>query len=191
MSTPPDYRRDGVAACASEGELLRRAAAGDTPAFDRIVEMYTAPIYRHAFRIVRNRQEAEDVTQEAFLKAYRGLGAYDFSKSFRSWLYAIATNTGLNALRKQRRRREAPFEEAEFAEAGTNPAARNALKEEVAVILAELMPRDALLLQLHYAEGMSIREAGDVVGLSEGAAKTALCRARKRMRELLIERDKL
>ena len=191
MSMPPDSNGDSVTARVSERELLRRAATGNTAAFDRIVEMYAAAIYRHAFRIVRNRQEAEDVTQEAFLKAYRELAAYDLSRSFRSWLYAIATNTGLNALRKQRRRRETPFEEAEYAETGPNPVARNALKEEIAAILAELTPRDALLLQLHYAEGMSIREAGDVVGLSEGTAKTALCRARKRMREMLTERDDL
>jgi RNA polymerase sigma-70 factor (ECF subfamily) len=178
------------AECArAEREAIARARAGDTDAFGELVERYTPRIYTHLIRLTRNREEAEDLTQETFIKAFRFLASFDTTRSFRNWLYRIASNTGLNALRARRRRGQSvSLDASPLADDGaTKDIARMDLRDRLSGAVSELAPQAAMLVHLHYHEGMTIREAGDIVGLSEGAAKVALHRARKRLRKLLIE----
>jgi RNA polymerase sigma-70 factor (ECF subfamily) len=146
--------------------------------------------------LVRHREEAEDLTQETFLRAYRFLSRYDAGRPFKNWLYTIATNVGLNALRARRRRGVSISLEASHNVApdfplpthdGRYAVAHRDLQDELAGALEQLPPQPALLIHLHYHEGMSIAEAAEIAGLSEGAAKVALHRARKRLREILVE----
>jgi RNA polymerase sigma-70 factor (ECF subfamily) len=185
-------------AVSTDEDCVRRFQAGDKSAFDGIVHRYGAAIYRHIHRLVLNRHDAEDLTQEAFLRAYRYFDRLDSACSLRSWLYTIATRVGLNALRSQRRRgRGKTFSyDAYVDRAGEleEPAARNAhtrteLKDQLHAALAALPPRSALLIQLHHTEGFAIREAAAIVGMSPAAAKVALCRARKELRERLCEEE--
>ena len=176
-----------------ETECAARALAGDRGAFDRLVDVYAARLYTHVYRMVRNREEAEDVVQDAFLRAYRGLDRYDRGRPFRNWLYAIATNLALNALRARQRRGTVvalDFDDAALElHARTDDTRERAARGDMAARLAravgQLPPRPAALVHLHYIEGMTICEAADTLGMSEEAAKVAIHRARKRLREWL------
>ncbi len=185
-------RQDNVlaldAAAIEDAALVLRATRGETDAFDTLVDRYSHRIFAHLFRLVRNREEAEDLTQETFLRAYRSLARFDTSRPFKSWVYKIATNAGLNALRSRRRRGvSVPLDMHEGPASHSADIPRRELRDELAHAIEGLAPQPAMLVHLHYHEGMSIREAADVVGMNEGSAKVALHRARKRLRELLIE----
>ena len=174
-----------------EQRCAARARKGDSGAFEELIERYTARIYTHLFRLVRNREEAEDLTQETFLRVHRFFDGYDTSKPFRNWIYTIATNVGMNALRAQRRRTALAEKSVEANQGGMqdrdSDSRRLDAKERVAQVVGRLPARSALLVQLHYREGMTIREAAETIGINEGAAKVALHRARKEMREWLEE----
>ncbi len=191
----PGHGGDSSDAPAWELDAIERARRGEQEAFGRLVEHYSARIYAHVFRLVRNREEAEDLTQETFLRAHRFLFRYDSARPFRNWLYTVATNIGLNALRAQRRRvrpvagqviedwQEPPSRE----EDGRQRVARGELEEKVSNAVDRLPPRSRLLIHMHYHEGMAIREIAEVLDMGESAAKTALHRARKSLREWLVE----
>jgi RNA polymerase sigma-70 factor, ECF subfamily len=168
-----------------DAALAIGAAAGDGPAFEELVDRYSSRIYAHLYRLVRNREEAEDLTQETFLRVYRNLKKFEPTRSFKSWIYTIATNAGLNALRSRKRRGiPVPLDGLDAAPSKTAP---RELRDELNEAMKGLGEQPGVLVHLHYQEGMSIREAADVVGITEGAAKVALHRARKQLRELLIE----
>ncbi|HRI86979.1 MAG TPA: RNA polymerase sigma factor [Candidatus Hydrogenedentes bacterium] len=180
-----------------EIECVARVLSGDRASFDRVVDAYTARIFTHVYRITRNREEAEDVVQETFLRAYRKLANFDRLRPFRNWLYAIATNLALNALRSRQRRGQTvalDFEtEPNEFDAQTEDARAMLMRGDVAHRLARaigmLPAQPAALVNLHYMEGMSIREAAETLNMTEDAAKVALHRARKRLRILLGERE--
>ena len=166
---------------------IRRACAGDGVAFALLVDSYAARIYTHLYRFVRNPQDAEDLTQEVFLKAYRFLRHYDGQRPFRSWLYAIATNTAISSLRGKR-----PQPPVDWPVAAPSPALSSTadeLHEKMAEAVRRLSPQSALLIDLHYREGMTIAEAAHVARMTDGAAKTMLCRARKQLRQWLTEHE--
>jgi len=171
-----------------DARLAVRATAGESAAFDRLVERYTVRIFAHVYRIVRDREEAEDLTQEIFLRAYKSLARFDSSRPFKSWVYKIATNAGLNALRSRKRRGvKVPMDAHHGPIRHSAETTRRELRDELAHAMEGLAPQSAMLVHLHYHEGMSIREAAEIVGMNEGSAKVALHRARKRLRELIIE----
>ncbi|MBI5092707.1 MAG: sigma-70 family RNA polymerase sigma factor [Candidatus Hydrogenedentes bacterium] len=176
-----------------ERDCVLQARQGDPAAFGRLVNHYAPRIYAHLYRLVGNREEAEDLAQESFLRAFRALDRFDAARPFRTWLYTIATNAGLNALRSRRRRGESvPLDDAFSLSDAKIEEAWQALEREeraehVARAIEKLPARSALLVHLHYREEMSLREAGEIVGMSEGAAKVALLRARRSLREWLVE----
>lgn len=182
-----------------EAECVARVLSGERRAFDALVDAYTARIYTHVLRITRNREEAEDVAQETFLRAYRNLNRFDRARSFRNWLYAIATNLALNALRARQRRGQpvtldfddddAAIKSATPFEDGRDAASRGDLAERLARAVGQLPAQPAALVHLHYMEGLTIREAAETLEMTEDAAKVALHRARRRLRELLGEKE--
>lgn len=181
-----------------EVECIVRVLSGGRGAFDQLVDAYTARIYTHVFRMLRNREEAEDIVQETFLRAYRGLARFDRTRPFRNWLYAIATNLALNALRARQRCGQLvalDFDAEEIVEVIAKQddaraiAGRSDLAGRLADAIASLPSQPAALVHLHYLEGMTIREAADAMNMSEDAAKVALHRARKRLRELMGEKE--
>jgi RNA polymerase sigma-70 factor (ECF subfamily) len=179
----------------SEQEAIARAREGDPDAFAAVVRAYAGPIHAHVHRILRRREDAEDAAQETFLRAYRYLATYDEARPFRNWLYRIATNVALNMLRGRSRGEAAPLDpERPPAAATVAPEAERRLAREdawggVEAEIDAMPPRVAALLRLRYREGMAIREAAEAVGMSEAAAKMALSRARRTLRERLVESD--
>ena len=214
MGSPAQQRRDldaktphlhrippSVEAPGLEREWILRAQAGDSEAFGQLVERYARRVYALLYRLVRSREEAEDLAQESFVRAFRSLDRFDSSRPFRNWLYTITVRVGLNALRCQSRRgvivpldaanntsgaRDAPVAAGPDARCS---AMRGELRERLDAAVSQLPARSALLVQLHYTEGLPIREAAGIVAMTEGAAKVALCRARGKLRRLLVEEE--
>lgn len=169
-----------------EVECVQKTQGGDPEAFNPLVAHYAPRIRAYLQRMLRNREEAEDLTQETFLKAFRALDRFDANRPFKRWLYTIATNTGLNALRGQKSRGtqvELDPEFSTFRPGSDGAAGQSAAEEQLERALATLPPRAVQLIRLHYHEGFSLQEAGGVLGMSEGAAKAALCRARQELRK--------
>ncbi len=171
-----------------ERACIEQMDAGNPEAFDRLVEHYSARIYSHLHRMLRDREEAEDATQETFIRVYRKLASYDRTRPFRNWLYAIATNVGRNAARSRSRRIPSvgadPRKEVAADDRSSNLAESHELKDRIASAVDRLPDPQPLLIQLHYQEGLTIREAAEVLEMTEGAAKVALHRARKTLREM-------
>ncbi len=178
-----------------EQACITRMEQGNPNGFQRLVDHYSARIYSHLFRMVHNREEAEDLTQETFILAYRRIRQYDRSRPFRNWLYAIATNVGRNAYRSQGRRipsarEDQLLDERAAVERDTELPERHELKDRLAAAVNGLPDPLPMLIQMYYQEGFTVREASEVLGMSESAAKVALHRARKTLRTML-EKDSL
>lgn len=192
--TPPD---EHVEASTEERAWIEQAQAGNDDAFGKLVDAYGARILTHLYRLTRSRADAEDLTQETFIRAYRYLNRVDADRPFKNWIYRVATNIGLNALRSKRRRgeivsldsydREPILRDAFVSkvETGSERVERNELRHALGAAMEHLPRRSAALVHLHYYEGMTIREASGIVGLSENAGKVALHRARRQLREWL------
>jgi RNA polymerase sigma-70 factor (ECF subfamily) len=180
----------------TDAAYVTMARAGDTAAFGVLVERHSRALFRLAFRMTGNEQDAEDVVQESFLRAYRQLSRFDERASFGTWLYRIVTNCSLDLVRSRRRRSEqiAPAEpEGEdpvlSLPSGDPTPERFALSSEVRGRVAEAMTelsaveRTAFVLR-HY-EGMGIEEMSRVLGCHPGAAKHSVFRAVQKLRRAL------
>jgi RNA polymerase sigma-70 factor (ECF subfamily) len=161
---------------------LARARAGDEHAFRALTEPYRRELQLHCYRILGSVQDAEDLVQETLLAAWRGLGAFEARASLRSWLYRIATNRCLNALRTGSRRPALePYPDALLAE-DPGPEARYEVREAVElafiVALQGLPPRQRAVLVLRDVLGFSAAEVAGMLETGEVAVKGALQRAR-------------
>ncbi len=181
----------------TDAELAASVRSGDAGSFDAIVNRHASRIYTHLYRLVKSRQEAEDLAQETFIRAYRFLDRYDGQRPLVAWLFAIATNVGLNALRTRKRRIPSSdavtFSHAEEAEAsgddGRVAAMRGELAERVDAAVNRLPGPHAALVQMYYRDGLTLAEAARCLGMSESAAKVTLYRARQRLRQWLLEEE--
>ena len=170
----------------ADARLVGLALAGSQPAFQEIVRRYERPVYNLICRIVRDPAVAEDVAQETFLKMYRGLAGFDGNRRFSSWIFRIANNAALDALR---RKRGDPLFESVGEEAAiptpADPVEAAALGKALGAALDALRPEWRAAIVLRYQEGCSYNEIADVLGVPEGTAKTFVHRARKQMADAL------
>ena len=198
-----DARQAAAAKAQEEHSLVRKAQAGDREAFEELVRRYDRDVLRLAQNIVHRPEDARDIYQETFLKVYRNLHRFRFECSFYTWLYRIATNVGLDYLRRRTTRREdqAPVSEepeggtrADFfdrqphANPSTNPE-RQLLGKEISNRLQEAMkrlsPRERMVFEMKHYEGMRLRAIGDALGTSEETVKNSLFRATRKLRASL------
>ena len=170
-----------------DAELVARAKAGDTAAFERLFERYHAPILNYVHRMVGDRALAEDLTQDAFVKAYKALGNTRPDLAFKAWLYRIATNTAISYLRRKKLIRWVPI-------LGTQDYASNESIErtvghrhDVQAALDQLPTHYAAVLILRHYEGLSLAETAQALGISENAAKLRLFRARKAFAKAYVD----
>ena len=174
----------------TDGVYADRIAAECLPAFSEIYERYHSKIYRLALRITRNFQDAEDVVQECFMRAFVHLDSFSGKSKLSTWLWRIAINAALMRIRRRRR-----FEFSLDAFAETASSARRVdikchrpapddqyLQREIAQILVEglagLSPKLASVVTLRYFEELSTRECAEILGISLSNAKTRILRAR-------------
>lgn len=174
----------------AEAALVARARDGDQAAFEAIVRRYERPIYALTYRMLGNADDAFDLTQETFVRAYRALGRTRGELRVSAWLHRIAANGCLDLLRRRQRLRWLPWEgpkhdhrllcgpadEPEPALAGAETRAA------VQRVLARMSARHRLGLLLREYEGLSCAEIGEVMGLRHGAVKSLLHRARLEFR---------
>jgi len=169
---------------ADDGDLVGRARAGDQIAFARLFEQYHAPILNYLHRMVGDRALAEDLTQDAFLKAYNALPATRPELAFKPWLYRIATNTAISQLRRRKIVQWVPFL-AGHDHAGDDSVERSvARKRDIEQALAKLPKHYAAVLLLRHYQGLSLAETAAALDITENAAKLRLFRARKAFAEV-------
>jgi len=168
---------------------LDRARTGDARAFDAIVEAHTPALFRLAYRLTGNAQDAEDVVQETFVGAYTRLDEYAGEAHLAAWLRRAATNRAIDLLRKRSRWREAGGESTEWLDSPAPGPERGALDGEVrrrvSATLEELSPRERVAFVLRHVEGRSIEEIGRVLGTGASATKNHVFRAVRKMRQAL------
>ena len=153
---------------------VQRARRGDPLAFEDLVREFQADAFRFAWHLTRDRQLAEDVTQEAFLRAFRFLKGFRGDRKFGSWLFSIVRNCAMDALRSQRRS-DAPWEDQFLPRSVADPAARAELEAALRSVSAE--HREAFLLVEVF--GLSYQETADVLGVAVGTVKSRMFRARQ------------
>jgi len=179
--------------------FVARTRAGDPDAYRVLVERHGRALFRLAFRMTGNPQDAEDVVQESFLRAYRQLSKFDERASFGTWLYRIAANCSLDLVRSRKRRSEhQPFasdspaetEDPVLALPSADPTPeRSALSSEVRDRLAEAMNElsatERTAFVLRHFEGMRIDEVSRILECQPGAAKHSVFRAVQKLRRAL------
>jgi RNA polymerase sigma-70 factor, ECF subfamily len=179
----------------SDAEAVARARAGDREGFRLLVDRHSRPLFRLAYRMTGNEQDAEDVVQEAFLRAYRGLDRFEDRSQVSSWLYRIAANCAYDVLRARQRHAER-FEEpaaeddsldlAVSADPGPDRLAQGGeVRQRVDVALARMSPRERSAFVLRHFEGRSIEEIGHALDIDESAAKQSVLRAVRKVRLVL------
>ena len=172
------------------------ARAGDEEAYRRLVERHSRNVFRLAYRMTRSEHDAEDVVQDAFIKAFRRLDSFESRANFGTWLHRIAANCAYDVLRvRERRKREEPLEtDPENPEARAQPSLAPApdrlalsadVRDRVARAMARLSPLERSAFVLRHHQGLSIREIGVALGLDTSATKHSIFRAVRKMRVAL------
>jgi RNA polymerase sigma-70 factor (ECF subfamily) len=170
-----------------------QALAGSQSAFEQIVGRYQRPVVSLIARITGDRALAEDLAQETFVKAFRNLAAFDTTRRLSSWLFRIAHNTAIDAMRRSRP--SGSIDATEFASAtgqhepatppGPDPVERQELGRALEAALAELRSDQRAAIVLRYENGLSFDEIGIVLGVPEVTARSHVHRARKELARLL------
>jgi len=181
---------------AAELERIRRARSGDAEAFRGIVEAYSRPLWRAAFRILGDAAAAEDAVQDAFLRAWRSLDRFDERAELSTWLYRIAINAAIDH-RRERTRREAaagPLPEDFNGQVTVRSDAPDPLRQafgrqlvdRAQEAIAKLPEAERTAILLRHFEGRSIAEIACVLGGGENSAKQAVFRAVRKLRAVLV-----
>jgi RNA polymerase sigma-70 factor, ECF subfamily len=183
----------------SDGTYVTRARSGDSEAFQTLVERHSRSVFRLAFRMTGNEQDAEDVVQESMLRAYKQLSKFDERASFGTWLYRIAANCSLDLVRSRKRRTQNQVLAHEgdsdlenpvlsVPAPGPNPermALSGEVRERLTAAMGDLSATERSAFVLRHFEGMSIDEISGVLGCQAGAAKHSVFRAVQKLRRAL------
>ena len=182
----------GTADSTWTADIVQRVRAGDVDAFGQIVKGYERRVFALAVMILRNREGADDVTQDAFVRAFERLDLYDVRRPFYPWLATIATRLSTNWLARHSpgARRETPIQPESSAYASAAPAALDVLvAEDEGRHLWRLVERlplgERTAVVLHYRQELSVSEVASAIGVTAGTVKTLLFRARQHLRASL------
>jgi RNA polymerase sigma-70 factor (ECF subfamily) len=178
------------------GDAVQRAQAGDSDAFRVLVEQNSRAIFRLAFRMTGNEQDAEDVVQETFLRAYKQLDRYEARSSFSTWLFRIASNYSLDLIRMRKRhedkRERGSDEERDILQSipvdtpGPDRIVYGGqVQDHVNAALNELSAQERTAFVLRHFEGLSIEEIGEALGTGTNATKHSIFRAVQKLRKSL------
>ncbi len=167
--------------------LVRRSQSGDRDAFSELVRRHQHLVYNVSYRFMRDAAQAEDMAQEAFLKAYRLLSGFRGDCSFTTWMYRVTSSVCLTELSRRKRRGEVEMPQ----ETGDNLATTEAvpeetdLKEQIRRCVTYLSDRYATIITLYYLNGSSYDEIAQVMDVPLGTLKTWMFRARKQLRRIV------
>jgi RNA polymerase sigma-70 factor, ECF subfamily len=183
-----------------DAALMLRARYGDEQALDFLIKKYRAPMLRFAFRMVRDRHAAEDVTQEVFLRVYRYRESYEISAKFTTWLYRIAGHVALNWMRDHARvRSHEPLElprDSRMRRQFLDHTVRidqwlllQSRNDKLRCAVDQLPDRQRMIVHLHKFEEIECEEIAQMLGCSNQAVRSVLCRAYSSLRRRLGDSD--
>lgn len=174
----------------NDNELISRVLNGDQQAYAGLVSRYQSYVFTLALRMVKTREDAEEVAQDSFVKAYKYLADFKGASKFSTWLYTIVNNTAISFLRKKKveihsLENEKVFEVADSKESGmgANMVEQKSKLAMVHEAIAMLNPDDAQIITLFYKAEQSLEETAQILGIEINAAKVRLYRARTRLKE--------
>ncbi len=202
----PSIRGDMVSQALNrvdDTSLIREAQRGNRVAFEELVRQYDRAVLRLALHLTGSEQDAQDIYQEAFLKAYKNVGSFRFECSFYTWIYRIVTNLCLDHLRKRQVRKEdsAVTQDGDGNEynlldqvADVRPGAdperdlmRRELGQKIFKAVERLSPRERMVFELKHYQGLKLRTIGEILNTTEETAKNTLFRATQKLRGALAE----
>ena len=171
-----------------DAELAERFRNGDRAAFDQIVRRHQKGVWYLTRRYVKRDADASDVTQQAFVRAFKGLAAFRGAASVRSWIYRIAINCALSWLRDHRREEPTEIAEDALTEAHAAPAKILGGQENARLraAISQLPPKQKLVLELRVFDDLSFKEVAELAECTENTAKVNFHYAVKKLRELLV-----
>jgi len=182
---------------ANDGAAVAQVLAGDRDSFRVLVERHSRAVFRLAFRMTGNEHDAEDIVQDTFLRAYRGLDKFESRANFGTWLHRVAVNSALDHLRRARRREEDPQglpREEDVQPLSSIPSASptperlllgDELKRKLNGAMSELSVQERAAFVMRHFEGCSIEEIGRALGVRGNTAKNTVFRAVRKVRQVL------
>lgn len=175
----------------TEAALVLRCRSGDRGAFDILLTLYAKQIFGAAFRILHHREDAIDVTQTAFLRAFEHFDRYDPGQRFQSWLYRIAVNEALDQVRGRRLSQTVAEDAPDEAEAPDERAAREQSDEIIQRALMELRAEYRIAIVLKHLQGLSYEEIAIILECPVKTVKSRLFTARQALRDVLAAKGQL
>lgn len=179
-----------------EKKLIAQIIAGDSDAFAELVSAYEDKVYNLCLRMCSDREEAKDLAQEAFFKAWRGLAFYKQEAAFSTWLYRLTTNVCIDHLRQKKRHAASSLtaveEEEQIDVPDPSPTPEEMVfdrrrKEIVASAMSQLEEEFRTVLTLRVVQELSYDEIGEILDLKVGTVKSRLARAREKLRKILLK----
>jgi RNA polymerase sigma factor (sigma-70 family) len=188
-----DNRKGGDKLDASDIEIINQCIGGDVESFEHLVNRYKKLVFNTAYRMMGNREEAEDVTQEAFIRIYNSLSRYNPEFKFSTWALKITTNLCLDYLRKRKGETLPIDEQFNICDDEPNPEEQYVRKENQRMVLEainKLPEKYKEFIILFHNRNLSYQEIMDITGESLTIVKNRLYRARQMLKEYLINADK-
>jgi RNA polymerase sigma-70 factor (ECF subfamily) len=166
-------------------EVLIKASDGDLRSFEDVYKATASFVYNVAYRIVYNRQDAQDVAQEVFLNVYRKLKDFRFQSSFKTWVYRITVNTAINYSKRSSRERDRNKEYGAYADPGPaldkSAVLNESDKDIIELFLRELNPDQRACVVLRNVEGLDYRQIADILRVNINTVRSRLKRAREKL----------
>lgn len=173
----------------AEDSVVERAREGDPAAFQTLVERHSGDVFRLAFRMTRHEEDAEDVVQETFIRAYKRLEHFEGRANFKTWLYRVTANTAIDLLRR-RKRAESRSEPLDHVEPGVSAGQERALfgsqvRDHIELALTGLTDLERAAFVLRHCEDLSLKEISATLDITLNATKQAIFRAVRKLRTTL------
>ncbi len=180
----------------TEMELVRAAQKGDDSAFEELMRIYEKKVYHLALRMCGNQDDAYEISQEAFLSAWKGLKFFRGESSFSTWIYRLTSNAAIDFLRREKRQgggesyslddEDTYIEPVDPAPTPQQHAERSELRQALAAGLEKLSPEHRQVLLLRELQGLSYEEIADALELDLGTVKSRIARGREKLRKYLL-----
>jgi len=174
----------------TDNELITQTINGDQRAYGFLISRYQDYMYTVCYNILKTKQEAEEATQDTFIKAYKKLNSYKDDSKFSSWLYKIAYRTSLDFLRKRKQTTDLADVEYELSDRSSdlnNAIHKTQMQQQLSSAIMQLNSKEAGLIRMFYLEEMSVKELAKSTGMTMSNIKVLLFRARKKLAVLIKE----
>lgn len=198
-SLPPNTASSTTPVGSSDEVLVRVAKQGQASAFGELCEKHHRKVYRTAYRIIRNHEDAEDAVQDSFIRAFKHLGEFDERAQFSTWLVRIAINSALMILRKKNQKRDVSMDQSDAEGQNELPLQipdvrpdpeqhylRTERRRMVRHAIGKLRPRVRRVIQISQLDECSVKETACKLGISTSATKSLLLRGRASLRKMSI-----